>query len=297
MNTDAFIDNYISFLRIEKGLSEKSVEAYAADIMEYTSFLKDIGIDDLEKTDTAVILSWLVRLQKNGLNSRSRARHLIAVRGLYRYLNQEKKVLVNPVKDIDIPKTGLALPGILSVSQVEALLSVPDTRYPRELRNSAMMEILYGAGLRVSELIMLKVADVNITSGVVRVLGKGSKERIVPIGSFARDRTGEWMAHGRPGMLRNITSQYLFVARAGRPMTRQGFWKLLKKYAVKAGLQDTVSPHTLRHSFATHLLEGGADLRSVQTMLGHSDISTTQIYTHISRDYLMDMHRRFHPRK
>jgi integrase/recombinase XerD len=209
----------------------------------------------------------------------------------------EKYLSINPVKEVDIPKSGRFLPEIITIPEVAALLETIDTTHPRELRNAAMLEVMYGAGLRVSELIFLKIQDVNLDANLVRVTGKGNKERMVPIGTKAADITRQWKDRGRPRMLKTLNSPYLFVARAGKPMTRQGFWKIIKKYAVQAGISRNVTPHTLRHSFATHLLEGGADLRSVQTMLGHTDISTTQIYTHISRDYLLRMHQRYHPRR
>jgi integrase/recombinase XerD len=246
--------------------------------------------------DTAVILAWMIDLSKKGLSAKSRARHLITVRGLYKFLINEKLVSSNPVKHVDIPKTGLSLPKVMTIDEVSSLLDAPDTRKPRELRDAAMMEIMYGAGLRVSELIQLKLQDVNLNANFVRVMGKGSKERVIPIGSYARAVTENWILAGRPQLLKQISSSYLFVARAGKPMTRQAYWKIVKKYALAANVGRNITPHTLRHSFATHLLEGGADLRSVQTMLGHSDISTTQIYTHISRDYLIKMHQKFHPR-
>jgi integrase/recombinase XerD len=282
---------------VEKGLSDNSITAYSADLVQYLDFLEENHIQDLREVDTTVLLAWLIHLTRNGLSSKSRARHLITIRGLYRFLVIEKYTPVNPVRDVDIPKIGQALPEIMSVPDVEALLGVIDTTRPRELRNAAMLEIMYGAGLRVSELIFLKLSDVNLDANLVRVTGKGAKERMVPLGSQARNVTRQWKDQARPLMLKNITSPYLFVARAGKPMTRQGFWKIIKKYAVKAGISRNITPHTLRHSFATHLLEGGADLRSVQTMLGHSDISTTQIYTHISRDYLLRMHEKYHPRR
>ncbi|WP_022669387.1 site-specific tyrosine recombinase XerD [Desulfospira joergensenii] len=293
---DQQVQTYLDYLTIEKGLSSNSIESYAADLANFLDFLEQEKITRLEETDTAVILAWLIHLTRQGLSAKSRARHLIAIRGFYKYLINEKILASNPVKEVDIPKTGQALPKILSVAEVEAMLKAVNPITPRELRNSAMMEILYGSGLRVSELILLKLQDISLDANMVRVMGKGSKERIIPLGSKARDAVILWKDHGRPDMLKTCSSEYLFVARAGKPMTRQGFWKIIKKYAAKAGISKTVSPHTLRHSFATHLLEGGADLRSVQTMLGHADISTTQIYTHISREYLIKMHNRYHPR-
>jgi len=293
---DELTQLYLDYLIIEKGLSKNSLMSYSADLSQYITFLEKKKITTLDDVDTAVILAWLIDMSKKGLAAKSRARHLIAIRGLYKFLIAEKKVTANPVKNVDIPKTGLTLPKIMTVKDVALLLEAPDIRKPRDLRNSAMMEIMYGAGLRVSELILLRIQDINLDANFVRVMGKGAKERIVPIGSHARTVTEKWIKEGRPFLLNKSSSSYLFVARAGNPMTRQSFWKIIKKYAVAAGISINVTPHTLRHSFATHLLEGGADLRSVQTMLGHSDISTTQIYTHISREYLMKMHEKYHPR-
>jgi len=293
---DELTQNYIDYLIIEKGLSDNSIASYSSDLVNYITFLEKNQIHDLNEVDTTVILAWLIDLAKKGLSAKSRARYLITIRGLYKFLIAEKKVTKSPVKNVDIPKIGLALPKIMTVKEVEMLLDAPDIKKPKGMRNSAMMEIMYGAGLRVSELIVLRIQDINLDANFVRVMGKGSKERIVPIGSKARTITQKWIKEGRPSHIKNFSTPYLFVARAGKPMTRQSFWKIIKKYALLAKVSKNTTPHTLRHSFATHLLEGGADLRSVQTMLGHSDISTTQIYTHISREYLVKMHQQFHPR-
>ncbi len=294
---DRFIQEYLDFLIVEKGLSPNSMASYADDLSQFGNFLVENNIQHLDQADTTVILAWLVHLARKGLAPKSRARHLITIRGLYRFLVNQGHVTANPVTDVDIPKTGQALPEIMSIPEVEALLAVIDTTRPKELRNAAMLEIMYGAGLRVSELIHIKLSDINLDANLVRVMGKGSRERMVPIGSHAGKVARQWKDQARPLVLKHLTSQYLFVARGTKPMTRQGFWKIIKKYAAKAGISRNITPHTLRHSFATHLLEGGADLRSVQTMLGHADISTTQIYTHISRDYLLRMHEKYHPRR
>lgn len=293
---DELTQKYLDFLIIEKGLSDNSIESYSTDLVQYITFLEKNSINNLDEVDSAVILAWLINLTKKGLSAKSRARHLITVRGLYKFLINEKDVSHNPVKNVDIPKIGLALPKIMSIKEVENLLDAPDISKPRELRNCAMMELMYGAGLRVSELILMHLQDINLDANYIRVMGKGSKERVIPIGSKARTINQKWIKEGRSSLLKKISSPYLFTARAGKPMTRQSFWKIIKKYAFLANLAKNITPHTLRHSFATHLLEGGADLRSVQTMLGHSDISTTQIYTHISREYLMKMHEKYHPR-
>jgi integrase/recombinase XerD len=293
---DELTQKYLDFLIIEKGLSKNSLASYSADLAQYITFLEKNQITNLNDVDTAVMLAWMIDLAKKGLSAKSRARHLVTIRGLYKFLVNEKIVFKNPVKNIDIPKTGLALPKVMTIEEVTDLLDAPDIRKPREMRNCAMMEIMYGAGLRVSELISMRLQDINLDANFVRVMGKGSKERVVPIGTPARSITQKWIKEGRPFLLKTISTPYLFVARAGKPMTRQSFWKIIKKYALLANISKNITPHTLRHSFATHLLEGGADLRSVQTMLGHSDISTTQIYTHISREYLIKMHKKFHPR-
>jgi integrase/recombinase XerD len=293
---DIFVDQYINYLVFEKGLSEKTIESYSSDLSKYLEFLKQKGIKDITQADTPLILKHLIGLRKSGLGSKSCARHLITLRGFYKFLAQEKILDFDPAKLIDLPKSGLKLPDVLSVSEINLLLNIPDSNKPLGKRNSAMIELLYAAGLRVSELVNLKFLDVNLEACFVRVLGKGSKERIVPFGLYARNKLDDYINNSRPLLLKNHISQYLFVARAGKPMTRQGFWKLLKQYVKQAGIKKKVTPHSFRHSFASHLLEGGADLRTVQVMLGHVDISSTQIYTHVARDHLRQIHEKYHPR-
>ncbi len=293
---DTLVDRYINYLLVEKGLSTKTIEAYSADLSRYTAYLSANGTGDVSENDTRLLLRYLIALRGEGLTPRSRARHLVTIRGFYRFLVQERILSADPAALIDMPKSGLRLPDVLSVNEVERLLKTPDTTKPTGFRDAAMLEMLYAAGLRVSELIGLKLLDVNLEAGFVRVFGKGARERIVPIGRHARNKMERYLAESRPELLKRITSPYLFIARAGKPMTRQGFWKMLKRYAQQAGIRKNVSPHSLRHSFASHLLEGGADLRAVQVMLGHVDISTTQIYTHVARDQLKRMHRKYHPR-
>ena len=293
---DTLVDRYLNYLLIEKGLSEKTLESYSSDMAMYLSFLENNGVKDISATDTPVILRHLISMRDTGLSARSRARHLVTIRGFYRFLVQEKILKHDPTRLIDLPKSGLKLPDVLSIEEVRLLLSIPDINTPIGSRDTAMIELLYAAGLRVTELVNLKLQDVNMEAGFVRVLGKGSKERVVPIGLFAKEKIDGYLKTARPLMLKNVASRYLFVARAGKPMTRQGFWKLIKRYALKAGFAKKITPHTLRHSFASHLLEGGADLRAVQVMLGHVDISTTQIYTHVAREHLKNIHEKFHPR-
>jgi integrase/recombinase XerD len=293
---DSLIDQYLNYLLVEKGLSEKTLESYSRDLTRYHAFMLENGVALISESDTSLILKHLIALRNAGLGARSRARHLVSIRGFYRFLVQEGIIRQDPTRRVELPKTGLKLPDVLSVEEVQQLLDAPDPKTPLGARDAAMIELLYAAGLRVSELINLKQQDINLEAGFVRVFGKGSKERIVPIGNYARQTITHYTETSRQKLLKNSISAWLFVARAGRPMTRQGFWKLLRRYALKSGLKKKITPHSLRHSFATHLLEGGADLRAVQVMLGHVDISTTQIYTHVAREHLKQMHAKYHPR-
>jgi integrase/recombinase XerD len=290
------VDRYLNYLLVEKGLARSTLESYSRDLMRYLQFMEDSGILTVSETDTALILKYLIGLRNAGLGARSRARHLVTLRGFYRFLVQEKELAQDPVRQVDLPKTTMKLPDVLSTGEIQKLLNAPDGHKHTGIRDGAMLELLYAAGLRVSELIGLRVQDVNLEAGFVRVLGKGAKERIVPIGGYAIEKIRAYLQMARGKMLKDIASPYLFVARAGKPITRQGFWKSLKKYARAAGLEKRVTPHSLRHSFASHLLEGGADLRTVQVMLGHVDIGTTQIYTHVARRRLKEIHEKYHPR-
>jgi len=293
---DEHLDRYLNFLIVEKGLSNKTIESYSEDILRYQVFLKKEGIQGIHDSDTTTVLKHLIALRKEGLNARSRARHLVSIRGFYKFLLQEKIIDNDPVSLIDLPKTSMKLPSVLTVEEVELLLNTPDREKPIGIRNAAMLELLYAAGLRVSELVNLKFYDVNLEACFIKVLGKGSKERIVPFGQHAQETIDNYIKKARPILLKNISSKYLFVARAGKPMTRQGFWKILKLLAQKTGIKKKITPHCLRHSFASHMLEGGADLRFVQIMLGHADISTTQIYTHLVTEHLIKIHETCHPR-
>ena len=293
---EVLIDRYLNYLLIEKGLSKATLGSYSEDVIRYQEFLHGKGVDRLSDTDTPLILKHLISLRNTGLGARSRARHLVSIRGLYRFAVQEKLLKHDPSKLVDLPKLSLKLPDVLAVDEVCRLLNTPDTNKPVGVRDAAMLELLYAAGLRVSELVSLKLQDINLEAGFVRVFGKGAKERVVPIGLPAKKKIAFYIENARKIALKNQLSPYLFIARAGKPITRQGFWKLLQRYADQAQIHKKISPHSLRHSFATHLLEGGADLRAVQIMLGHVDISTTQIYTHITRKHLKELHHKFHPR-
>jgi len=293
---DNLIDQYLNYLLIEKGLARTTLESYSSDMIRYREFFQRNKTSNISEADTALILKHMIALRNAGLSARSRARHLVSIRGFYRFMAQEKILKHDPARLVDLPKTSMKLPDVLSVAEVSLLLEAPDTEKPRGARDRAMLELLYAAGLRVSELVNLKLQDINLEAGFVRVLGKGSKERLVPIGLHAKDKLETYIEKSRVTLLKNRASPYLFVARAAKPITRQGFWKLLRKYAALAQLHKKVTPHSLRHSFASHLLEGGADLRAVQVMLGHVDIATTQIYTHVARQQLKILHTRFHPR-
>ncbi|MCG8568445.1 MAG: tyrosine-type recombinase/integrase, partial [Desulfobacterales bacterium] len=245
---DHLVQDYMDYLIVEKGLADNSIAAYADDLSRYINFLEAQRIEHHSQVDTTVILAWLVKLARKGLSAKSRARHLITIRGFYRYLNRENILKTNPVKEVDIPKAGLSLPKIMTVDEVGQLLESFDTRKPRGMRNAAMAEIMYGAGLRVSELIHLNYRDLNLDANLVRVMGKGSKERMVPLGAQACNVVRTYLEKGREPLLKEIKSPWLFVARAGKPMTRQGFWKLIKKQALEVGIPRNVTPHTLRHS-------------------------------------------------
>jgi len=293
---DRLLDLYLNYLTVEKGLASKTLEAYSRDLQRFMDFLQDQGIANPNAVDTPAILRYVIHLRDEGLGARSRARHLVSIRGFFRFLAHEKLIPQDPSRRVELPKGGRRLPAVLSPRQVQRLLEAPDGGRPSSQRDSAMLELLYAAGLRVSELVDLKTTDLNLEAGFVRVFGKGARERVVPIGRFAHDKLRRYLDAARPALLKGRPSAYLFVARAGRPLSRQGFWKILKRCALQAGLGAKVYPHVLRHSFASHLLEGGADLRAVQTMLGHADIATTQIYTHVAAERLREIHRRFHPR-
>ena len=290
---DLLVDAFLTHLKVERGLSRATVEAYAADLVGLSGFLEEEGIA-LSEVDPAAVSAWLLELSRRGLGARSQARHLAAVRGLFKWLLSEKEIRRDPTELIDGPKLLRKLPTVLTREEVAALLAMPERSERRGLRDSAMLYTMYAAGLRVSELTTMQLGDVNLESGFVQVLGKGDKRRVVPLGVPAKKRIEAWLPER--GAWARPTEAALFVTSRGGPMTRQGFWKLIKRYAAAAGIQKTISPHKLRHSFATHLLLGGADLRAVQTMLGHADIGTTQVYTHVTGDHLGRMHERYHPR-
>lgn len=293
---ELYLERYLNHLSLERGLAARSIDSYAGDLKRYLSYQAGCGAEDPRQITRERIMSFLGELGGHGLSPSSMARTISAVRGFHRFLLSEGLTQGDPSEDIEAPKLRRKLPEVLDVAEVEALLNQPDTSKPLGLRDRALLEVLYACGLRVSELISLRPSDLFFDQGFVRCLGKGSKERLVPVGRSARIWTERYIEGGRPALAKGRPSDRLFLNARGKPLSRMGFWKLLRNYAAKAGIRKRVHPHILRHSFATHLLEGGADLRSVQEMLGHADISTTQIYTHVDREYLKEVHRQFHPR-
>lgn len=290
------VDGYLNFLAVEKRVSLNTLEAYSRDLNRYIDFVEQAGIMDIRDTSSDMIISFLGNLKRTGLATTSINRSLAALRGLYKYLLAENVLDENPVAPIELAKVWMRLPDTLSRDEMALLLKQPGMKTPLAMRDTAMLELLYATGTRVSELVSLKMGNINWQAGYLIVVGKGNKERVVPIGQTALDCLNRYVAEARNKLTRKGSINTLFVNRSGEGLTRQGFWKIVKKYVRKAGLQKKVYPHTFRHSFATHLLEGGADLRSVQVMLGHADISTTQIYTHVTRERLREIHRRYHPR-
>ncbi len=291
---DDALDGYIQHLRVERGLSRHTVSAYARDLGGFGAWLIDRQCDDLNVAE-GLLTGYLVSLSQRGLSARSQARALSALRGFFRFLMQEGRTTQDPTELLEGPRLIRKLPAVLSPEEVERLLAAPMGDKPNRVRDRAMLQTMYAAGLRVTELVDLDLGDVNLDEGFLSALGKGAKRRIVPIGHHARAAVTDYLAEVRPAWA-HPSSRACFVTARGHAMTRQGFWRIVKKYAKAAGITKPISPHKLRHSFATHLLMGGADLRSVQTMLGHADISTTEIYTHVSSDHLRNAHSRFHPR-
>lgn len=285
---------FLNFARIEKGLSPNSLASYSLDLRNFCHFC---GLRKLAEPLTPQHLQlYLDTLHTQGLSSRSIARHLSTLRNYYRFLLSEDRVAEDPTALLKAPKHWQNLPKYLNSEQIAALLTAPDPTQPTGLRDLAMLELLYACGLRVTELCLLKLTDLNLDLGFVRVTGKGNKQRMIPVGSKAQAAIQDYLSQSRVTLLKSKSSAYLFVTARGGPMTRQGFWKLLGVYGKKVGIFQELTPHTVRHSFATHLLDGGADLRSLQTMLGHTSIATTEIYTHVVRTRLRSVVDTYHPR-
>ncbi len=291
-----WIADFINYLSVERGLALNTLESYGRDLRQYAEYLGAQDYPSLDAVSRETIVGYLLHLQKEGKATATIARRLAALKAFYQYLVRERLMAEDPTMNLESPKLERRLPRVLSVGEVERILRQPDLSHPSGVRDRAMLELLYATGIRVSELVSLNLADVNLEQSYLRCIGKGQKERLVPIGSFALDSLSQYLRHARGRLVRTPQEQCLFVNHHGHRLTRQGFWKIVKRYSQEAHIDRSITPHTLRHSFATHLLENGADLRAVQEMLGHADISTTQIYTHLTRARLKEVYSRSHPR-
>lgn len=293
---DHYIDSFIKYLAVERGLADNTMESYYRDLKYWEKFLKQNQITNIAGVDEHMIILYLMKLKQEGKAVTTISRHLASIKTFYKFLLGERIVTSNPTSNLETPKTGMRLPQVMTEDEVERLLQQPNLNTPMGIRDKAMLELLYATGLRVSELVSLDVDQVNLNVGFLRCMGKGSKERMVPIGSVATEYLQLYLQKGRTHLAKKNSRNALFLNHLGTRLTRQGFWKILKKYVQEAGIKTNVTPHTLRHSFATHLLEHGADLRAVQEMLGHADISTTQIYTHVTQTRLKQVYNETHPR-
>ena len=287
-------DMYLGHLKVERGLAQRTIEAYARDISGFASWALEQNLSP-GAVEQPHVTAYLGQVSRAGLSARSQSRILSGLRGFFAWLATEKLITANPTQDVDAPKAPRKLPVVLSFDEVERLLSTPDLATPRGTRDATMLHTMYAAGLRVSELVGMQLSDIDLEAGFIAITGKGDKRRMIPIGEWAVAMIGRYLEVTRPRWA-SPAQKSLFLTHRRGPMSRQGFWKLVKKYATAAGIRQEISPHKLRHSFATHLLERGADLRSVQAMLGHVDISKTQIYTHVTTSHLLEAYRKHHPR-
>ncbi|MBN6188477.1 site-specific tyrosine recombinase XerD [Aneurinibacillus sp. BA2021] len=290
------ITHFIHYLTVERGLAKNTLESYQRDLNAYSTYLHREGFTDINDTSRMQIMGYLLHLKEQGRATATLSRNLASIRAFYQFLLREKFIDKDPSVNLESPKIEKKLPQVLSIPEVETLLNGPDTHLASGMRDKAMLELLYATGIRVSELVSLNLSDVNLNMGFIKCFGKGSKERIIPLGRLAIENVGRYLERGRPHLKKRGQEEALFLNHHGRRLSRQGFWKIIKKYAQVANSSKEITPHTLRHSFATHLLENGADLRSVQEMLGHADISTTQIYTHVTRSRLKEVYAKAHPR-
>lgn len=291
-----YIEEFLNFLSVERGLAQNTKIAYRTDLKKFDQYLEKQKIDSLPNVTRKHITNFLMDEKEKGIGSRSLGRRLVAIKTFFRFLVNERILNEDITTTLDSPKLWKTLPGVLTLQEVEKLMKAPKLTDPLGIRDRAMIELLYATGLRVSELVNVKIVDVNLEAAFVRSIGKGSKERIVPLGGKALEWIGKYLERVRIKVKKGKESPYLFLTDRGSKMTRQEFWHRLKKHATEVRIKKKISPHTLRHSFATHMLSNGADLRLVQEMLGHADISTTQIYTHVDSDRLKNIHKQFHPR-
>lgn len=291
------VEDFMHYLIVERALAENTIQSYRRDLGQYTKYLKNVEqVTSFQDVKRIHIVNFLQHLKENGRAQTTIARNIASIRSLHHFLLREKSVDHDPSIHIETPKLERKLPKVLTTEEVEALIDTPRTNTSFGLRDKAMLELLYATGIRVSELVQLNVSDVHLTMGFIRCIGKGNKERIIPLGKMAQKAITDYLERGRGELLKRKKSEALFLNHLGNRLSRQGFWKILNKLASSAKINKQLTPHTLRHSFATHLLENGADLRAVQEMLGHADISTTQIYTHVTNKRLKDIYASFHPR-
>lgn len=293
---EQLLDQFLHYLIVEKGLSKNTIEAYSHGLIRFLNHLREKGVREIQEVGKFHIRGFLLTLRGKNLNTKSIVRNLVAIRTFFRFLIQEGVLGSNPVEELESPKVAKTLPEILTLKEIEQILEQPNLQTPLGTRDRAMLEMLYATGMRVSELTQLPIHQVNLEGGYVLLYGKGSKERIVPLGTEAMKWVTVYLKTARGILSKGKENPSLFINRSGKGMSRQRFWKNLKDYARRAGLRKRITPHLLRHSFASHLLERGADLRSVQMMLGHADISTTQIYTHVTGERLKKVHKQYHPR-
>jgi integrase/recombinase XerD len=291
------LEDYMHFLKVERQLSGNTIISYRRDLEEYMDYMEQAGYEMIDEVDRPAIVSHLQQLKEGGKSARTVSRHISSIRSFHQFLLREKVTTQDPTVHLELPKLEQKLPRVLLMEEVDRLIEIPDRSKPQGVRDNALLEILYGTGMRVSELIGLDLDDIHLSMGFVRVFGKGGKERIIPLGGKSIEACKRYVEEARPVFIaKQKGAQALFVNMRGTRLTRQGCWKLLKGHALNAGIQKELTPHILRHTFATHLIENGADLRAVQEMLGHADISTTQIYTHVSRSRLKEVYVKFHPR-
>ena len=297
MIDEALIESFLNYLIVECGLSDNTIKGYKGDLRNFSNYLQDEGIKQFQDLRAKMIVSFIEKEKQRGLSENSISRSLVTIKMLYKYMIMEGKISANPMSSVNTLKLQKHLPEVLHYKTVEKILRAPDCNDKLGIRDKAILELMYATGARVSEVASIKVSWINFDYGYIRCQGKGSKQRIVPMGAEASKSIRRYLQEVRPLLVKMEADEpLLFLSRTGKKLRRENIWSIVKKYAIKAGIRSNISPHTLRHSFATHLLEGGADLRSVQEMLGHSNISTTQIYTHIDRKYLKSIHQKFHPR-
>ncbi len=297
MIDEALIESFLNYLIVECGLSDNTIKGYKGDLRNFSNYLQDEGIKQFQDLRAKMIVSFIEKEKQRGLSENSISRSLVTIKMLYKYMIMEGKISANPMSSVNTLKLQKHLPEVLHYKTVEEILRAPDCNDKLGIRDKAILELMYATGARVSEVASIKVSWINFDYGYIRCQGKGSKQRIVPMGAEASKSIRRYLQEVRPLLVKMEAGEpLLFLSRTGKKLRRENIWSIVKKYAIKAGIRSNISPHTLRHSFATHLLEGGADLRSVQEMLGHSNISTTQIYTHIDRKYLKSIHQKFHPR-